>query len=245
MLGSVYMDTKRMGCIAVLIVFGALLVTSTQFSGFNYCSAVTTWIDNFEDDDISDWTVELGDFSTADGTCRGQEETNALRHDSSCFQGNWSFDTLGSVYVTLLAGVTKDGVATSCYTLHVSRYKIKLLISSGWVSTELANWDPPEAITGWQHFDVTRDVDGRFAIYVNGTEQLAATDTRYMTANYFVFYCYKNGAIDNVVINDDNGGGLPAPPAMPGFPLVAIGLGLLIPITTVLVVRRRKSVKTQ
>lgn len=240
------MDTKRIGWIAVLIVFGALMVTSTQLSGFNYCSAITTWTDNFDDGDISDWIVELGAFSAADGTCRGQEETNALKHESQCFQGNWSFDTLGAVYITLMAGVTKDGIATSCYTLHVSRFKIELLISSGWVSTELGNWDPLERITGWQHFDVTRDADGRFTIYVNGTERLTATDTRYMTANYFVFYCYQNGAIDNVVINDEIGGaGLPAPVAIPGFPIVAIGMGLLIPICTVLVVRRRRSVNAQ
>ena len=246
MLGSVYMDTKRLGCLAVLVVLGALVITSSQTSGFNYCSALTTWTDNFDDGEFGDWTVELGSFTIIDGVLTGQEDTNALRHDSVCFVGNWSFDALGSVYVSFLAGTTKDGVSTSCYCLHKTSTRIELLLSTGWVNTQLGTWKSPNTMSGWQHFDVTRNDEGRFDIYLNGTKVFDVTNTRFMTSSYFVFYCFANGALDNVTINDVKGGmGVPVSPAILGVGLAAICLGLLVPISLVLYIRHRKPEKTQ
>ncbi|MHA2427442.1 MAG: hypothetical protein ACXADB_05400, partial [Candidatus Hermodarchaeia archaeon] len=77
-------------------------------------------------------------------------------------------------------------------------------------------------------------------------------DTTHSVSTYFVYYCNDDCAIDNIVIDESagttpppNGPGTSIPPGIPGFPLVAIGLGLLLTIALVLVTRRRSAGKTE
>ncbi len=249
------MDVKRFSSIVFLILIGLVFLTTAQINEQNYCSAAVVWTDNFEDGDISDWTVELGTFSVADGSLRGSGATNAIRHASATAYGTWSFDAeivgMSSVYVSFLAGETSGGIATSCYCLRINRFDMQLLQSTNYQNTLLNTYDPAENIAGWLHIEVIRDASGHFTISVNGTLQLEATDTTHGSSNYFVYYCNADCAIDDIEINDSsgtttptNGTETPAPPGIPGFPFAAICLGLLIPLSLVLINRRRNAGKT-
>jgi hypothetical protein len=67
-----------------------------------------------------------------------------------------------------------------------------------------------------------------------------------MISSYFVFYCFADGGLDNVTINDINGGmGSPISPAILGVGLAAICIGLLAPTSLVLYLRHRKQEKAQ
>jgi hypothetical protein len=253
------MDVKRFSFIGFLIVIGALFLLSSPIEGRNYCSAALVWTDNFNDGDFSDWTVESGTFSVADGSLRGSDSANAIRHDSSTAQGTWTFDielvSTSSVYVSFLAGETSGGIATSCYCLRITEADMRLLESTNYQNTLLDRYNPVESIAGWQHIDITRDASGEFLIYVNDTLQLEASDTNHGTSNYFVFYCNPGCAIDNIVISDSVDIEPPttpttpttptsdtesaSPPGIPGFPFAAITLGLLIPLLLVLFMRHR------
>ena len=250
------MDVKRFSSIVSLILITTILVTATQVGNQNHCKAIVVWTDDFADGDISDWTVELGTFSAADQTLRGIGATNAIRHASATASGTWTFDIeivgMGSVYVSFLAGETSGGIATSCYCLRVNRFDMQLLESTNYHNTLLDVYDPAENLEGWINIQITRDVNGYFAISVNGTQQIEATDSTHGTSNYFVFYCNTDCALDNIEINDSagttttpTGTETPIPPGIPGFPLAAIGLGLLLPIALVLINRRRQAGKTE
>ncbi len=249
------MDVKRFSSIVCLVFIAALLLTNTQSKELNHCNAAVVWTDNFEDGDISDWTVELGTFTATDGSLRGVGATNAIRHGSATASGTWSFDTeivgMGSVYVSFLAGETSGGIATSCYCLRINRFDMQLLESTNYQNTLLDSYDPAENIAGWVHIEITRDLSGQFSISVNGTAQLEATDTTHGASNYFVYYCNIDCALDNIEIDDSTGTTTtptgtesPIPPGIPGFPFAAIGLGLLLPISLVLINRRRQAGNT-
>jgi hypothetical protein len=250
------MDVKRFSSIVFLLLVGALFLWGIHFSEQNSCIAAVVWIDNFSDGDINDWTVELGTFSVADETLRGVGATNAIRHASATASGTWTFDIeivgMGSVYVSFLAGETSGGIATSCYCLRINRFDMQLLQSTNYQNTLLDEYDPTESIEGWVHIEITRTAVGQCSISVNGTEQITANDATHGTSNFFVFYCNVDCAIDNIEIDDaagttttTNGTETPVPPGIPGFPLAAIGLGLLIPIALVLVNRRRNAGTTE
>lgn len=250
------MDVKRFSSIVCLMLIAALFLTTTQINGQAFCTATVVWSDDFEDGDISDWTLALGTFSVADGTLRGTESTNAISHASTTAYGTWSFDTeivgFSSVYVSFLAGeISGGGISTSCYCLRINQFDMELLESTNYQNTVLDSYDPTESMEGWLHIEITRSANGAFVILVNGTAQMDATDTTHSTSTYFVFYCTNDCAIDNVEIDESagtttppNGPGTSIPPGIPGFPLAAIGLGLLIPLALVLVTRRRSAGKT-
>jgi hypothetical protein len=57
-------------------------------------------------------------------------------------------------------------------------------------------------ISGWYHFDITRDSEGRFFVYINGTLQMEGVDNTHTTSEYFGFYSRPGPAIDNIVVSD-------------------------------------------
>jgi hypothetical protein len=251
------MDVKRFSSIVCLILISALFLTTTQINGQSHCTAAVVWSDNFEDGDISDWTLAIGAFSVADGTLRGTDSANAISHASTTAYGTWTFDIeivdFSSVYVNILAGeISGGGISTSCYCLRINQFDMELLESTNYQNTQLDSYDPAESLEGWLNIEIVREATGQFAISVNGTQQMAATDTTHSASTYFVFYCNDDCAIDNIEIDESagtspppNGPGTSTPPGIPGFPLAAIGLGLLIPIALVLVTRSRSTDKTE
>jgi hypothetical protein len=237
------------------MLLGLLLLSSLQPDGSTRCQATVVWNDNFNDTDYNGWTLELGSFTAADGSLRGVGATNALRHDTATTQGTWSFDVQilpqTSAYITLFGEVVLSGIVDECYTIRINQFGIDLRQSTDWTNTYLDQVSFADSIAGWQQLDVTRDGNGQFYVYLNGTPWLEGIDTTHDSASYFVFYCTNNAALDNVVVSDTvdiqpttGPGGTDTQPApIPGFPLVAVAIGLLLPLTVVLLQRYRITAK--
>ena len=60
------MNFKRFSSIGFLLLIGVFFLSTVNLDEHNYCVAAIVWSDNFEDGDISDWTLELGTFSVGD-----------------------------------------------------------------------------------------------------------------------------------------------------------------------------------
>ena len=246
------MNVKRFSSIGFLLLIAAFLLATVCLNEQNYCTAAVVWSDNFEDGEISDWTLELGTFSVGDGSLRGSDGANAISHASSMAYGSWTFDTeivgMSAVYVSFIAGEISNGISTSCYCLRINRFDMRVLESTNYQNTVLATYDPAENIEGWLHIEITRSASGNFIILVNDTQQFDVTDTTHGSSNYFVFYCNANCAIDNIEIDDSvdattppNSPQTPVPPGIPGFPIAAISIGLVVSLSLAVIFRRRKA----
>jgi hypothetical protein len=250
------MNVNRFSSIGLLLLIGVFFLSAVCLNEQNYCAAAVVWADNFEDGDISDWTVELGTFSVNDGSLRGSGATNAISHASTIAYGSWTFDAeitgMSSVYVSFLADEISGGISTSCYCLRINRFDMQLLESTNYHNTMIGLYDPADTIAGWLHIEISRSASGHFTISVNGTQQIAITDTTHSASTFFVFYCNTDCALDNIEINNSagtttppNGTQTPVPPGIPGFPIAAIALGLVVPLSLVLISRRRKARNNQ
>ena len=245
------MGVNRFSCIVLLIFLGLTFLSTLQHEGMMGCRAAVVWNDNFNDADYNGWTLELGSFNAVDGSLRGVDVTNAIRHDTATTTGTWSFDVQivpqSSAYITLFAQVVSAGIADDCYTIRINQFGIDLRESTDWTNTYLDQASFADPINGWQQLDVTRDGSGQFYVFINGTQRLEGTGTSHDTATYFVLYCTNTAAFDNIVVSDTidivpttgPGGTGTQPSTIPGFPLAGIILGLVIPVTVVLLLRRR------
>ena len=57
-------------------------------------------------------------------------------------------------------------------------------------------------ILGWKHFTITRQDNGQFYIYMNGTLACGFKDNQHTTCNQFCFASYPGPAIDNIVVSN-------------------------------------------
>ena len=55
---------------------------------------------------------------------------------------------------------------------------------------------------GWQHFDITRDQDGRTLVYLNGEQIHDYIDNSFSNSEYFYILTYEDSAFDNIVVRD-------------------------------------------
>ncbi|MFX1579108.1 MAG: hypothetical protein ACFFBJ_05630 [Promethearchaeota archaeon] len=58
-------------------------------------------------------------------------------------------------------------------------------------------------ILGWKHFIITREDDGQFYIYMNGTLACGFKDNQHQTCKEFVFASGPGPAIDNIKVYDE------------------------------------------
>lgn len=106
-----------------------------------------------------------------------------------------------------------------------------------------STWNP-SSLHGWQNITITRDNTGAFAFSVNGTSRITATDNTHTTSQVFGWTCDPWSAIDNVIVNelvddgDGDGNGDGGPP-IPGFPVIAIAVGISTSLIIGVVYRRR------
>lgn len=215
-------------------------------------NAAVVWSDDFNDGNYVGWTVDLGNYMVVDNYLKGQSTTNAIYHPSTIITGTWSFDVYfpgylgGASIVFFMANQTARGFPDFSYQIKVSRGAIELKKNSGWIRHALDNYYPTSAVKGWQHIDVTRDSNGAFCVYVNGSLKLQAVDTEMNFSSYFLFYCEEDEGIDNIRVSntidvsptDDTNETTP-PPGIPGFPWIGIALGIIIAMSILLIKRRR------
>jgi hypothetical protein len=94
---------------------------------------------------------------------------------------------------------------------------------------------------------VTRNITGYFHVWVNGVHRIQAQHNGHTTSVYFLVLMIEGGYIDNIEVYDgiltlppDDGNGTIPPPQIPGFPALAIVLGLVSALTIGVFYQRRR-----
>ncbi|MFX1299351.1 MAG: hypothetical protein ACFFAL_00875 [Promethearchaeota archaeon] len=215
------------------------------------CIANGAWDDDFDDSDYFGWTVLNGTYSAlnqvleANGT--SINEWHNIYHESSVAYGFWSFDILANdtggglnfILVSFLADELAPPQANwlnpnNGYTLELnSRDRFIELIpwTGGSPDTQIGHWDAP-ALLGWQHVNITRNSDGLFNVYINGTLRIEGTDNTYTTSSFFGWCSKRQIALDNIIVNELV---IIPPPPIP-IELILIGAGAMVVIIVVIIV---------
>ena len=237
------MATNRMKLVALSF---ALVIVCSVVPGVESPVAITrvatvdqiqlsavVWSDNFEDHDISDWTiyglngttlpfdVVPGNFSAEDGVLRanGTELAWSIAvRNSSVAYGTWMFDvdvteTYGHdiviVFLQLVWNLEVwgiDGYFIRIWTGDQPRLQAATSYASGSpIGRSLEWWEPyyyEEGFLGWKNFIITREPDGQFYVYINGTLALSHKDNRHTSCEEFHFGTNPGPAIDNIIVSD-------------------------------------------
>jgi len=253
----------------LMVFVGAVLLLCSTMLGPFPCSADEVWSDDFDDGNFDGWTVfgldaasepprrvDVGFISAADNTLRatggGMSYFSIASHPSSVTIGTWSFD----VYVTGRSGMSKTFVGFMNAALPPSEsalgydigidlplFRFVLLKWVGYDYYELGEYAPEGGITDkWWHIDVTRDADGHFYVYANGTLAMEVVDTEVTTSEYFRFASESGPALDNIIVSDTIDIEPPPPPEDPFYIqpwfLAAASAAVVLVIGTVWMRRR-------
>jgi len=214
------------------------------------CKAATVWSDDFNDGNYSGWTVESGMFSAEEKNLNPllDGDSNIIYHSSLVAKGTWSFDA----YFTAFGG----GAAEFMLTMDNYGYElempyanmIQLYRMAGPDQVRVVYYTFQKSLSGWQHFDITRDSKGRLCIYHNGTlviDIVDIVDTSYSESQFFVYIALNSGqAIDNIVVS--NTVDIEPPPQIPFYMqtwfltiLAIVGVVMVVAVFTVFLGRRK------
>ena len=188
-----------------------------------------------------------GNFSAADSTLRATGEPanvkdtlwNLAEHPSSVAYGTWSFDVNAMdipehhFYVFFMINDWETfPESTYGYCIYISpkdaEFKLmKLAGDARFIKIPLDRYQfDLAAFSGWQHIDVTRDTDGQFYVYINGTLRLEAVDTEITTSTNFRFGSETGPALDNVIVSDTVD--ITPAPATPEWLTISIGVPVVL-----------------
>ncbi|MFX1483966.1 MAG: hypothetical protein ACFFCP_12365 [Promethearchaeota archaeon] len=172
------------------------------------------------------YTSVPGNFSVEDGALRanGTGEVWSIANTSSkVAYGTWTFDVdvvasynheivipflmlkwtlvdwgIDCYFLQIVTGVYEDDPqprlqAGKTYAANINRHREVVWFGSYAYDDML----------GWKHFIITREDNGQFYVYMNGTLALGFKDNQHTTCNEFVFSTGPGPAIDNIVIYDN------------------------------------------
>ncbi len=239
-----------------LMIGAIVLLFSTLFSA-NTSSAAIVWQDDFNDGNYNGWSVYAGDFGITSNQLIATGSGGIwsfIRYPSNTAYGYWSFDVLSEdapqnhTYVYIISPDTVTNyrlcIWTGSYAGWATGPGVSLLKQSGGSTVSIADWFTG-SLSGLHSYNVTRDSQGSFNIYVDGTLRITVLDNDITTSIYFRFGAQENSGIDNVVVGDFSSTGTGTgtstpPPPIPGFPLFAILLAVPLALSLAIVIRRRK-----
>jgi hypothetical protein len=203
--------------LSMLILSGNSLITSAEgsFSGI-------VWTEDFEDGTYApEWTVMEGDYSASEYFLKaGNDKLQyyTINRTSTITSGTWSFDVFFDGYVSMGNYLRVIPISSGPISPQSGLY---LSIENGYGFTqwydgfELNNWIDYEYISfcydnsfdfqntfNWHHIDITRDISGKFNVFVNGTLILQAIDSTHQSSENFIFNSKWNHAIDNITVDD-------------------------------------------
>jgi len=239
--------TISLGILLILSI--PTLIQSPVISHYNNISSsvfsAEVWSDNFNDEDISDWSVWgwnttdaekfVGNYTLTNGALRTQGE-NTTRFDHACqitANATWSFDvdcvnTSESHFsIAFFAGIPTNEtlnmpyeygilVVTGVFGAFDTEFVLYRRNAGSLTLSNIIGRYNLETVTGWHHIDVTRDEVGHFYAYFNGTLGISGSDGFYDNAEYFSFYARGGPAIDNLVVTDEFYDPLPPVVSYPG-----------------------------
>ncbi|MFW9894083.1 MAG: hypothetical protein ACFFFO_17905 [Candidatus Thorarchaeota archaeon] len=213
------------------------------------------------DTSTNPWNSTTGNITAEDNTMRVYSEdwwSEAYRTSNVAY-GSWAFDvycvdTLNErSYIAFISGspplIPEDldfpfeyGIITVVgqYESHSSAFLLYRRPSESPYLSVIGSYDVAE-VSGWYHINITRDLDGNFEVYFNGTLGITVTDTTHTTCDLFTFTAEVGYALDNIVV-------VPIPTTTPtppdGIPdmtlLLVVGGGIAVVVILVAVVKLRK-----
>ena len=210
------MNKKNLKIIYDFILILTLFISAKGFSAY---LTTTVWSDNFDDGNYDDWTVLAGSVSASTNVLRVTSSGYAVIYrNSTTVTGTWRFDLdmTDNPDDVQICFITKniDGVyVRDNYLVENNadddgfRFVRWIWTGSSMSPLILDEYDVTGGLTGWYHFDITRDGSGRMFVYINDTLVMQAVDTTHSTASCFVFNVPiapsgTGPAIDNVIVSD-------------------------------------------
>jgi len=190
-----------------LVIIIAIIISSF-LSG---CSSVEddsiVWSDDFEDGELDGWDVwwQKGIYSIDDGILTIKTGGD-LYHESSVLNGTWSFD----LFLDDNSDTTHEFRFTEG-TYNFQNLEVKQAENTQiWVTTQRddgeaipSHVDLGKKLSGWHHFDITREESGMIKIYLDGEFILEHFDDREFDAEKLVvMYCCSGPVLDNLVVRD-------------------------------------------
>ena len=164
------------------------------------------WSEDFEDGDLDEWEVFYqGNFIVDNGVMSSRAEGD-IYHLSNVLFGTWSFD----LYIDSTPGLIREVQFTEGGT----NYQMISIRNSPntqiWVSTQMDPNEPESSfidlgkiLTGWHHFEVTRDESRWIKVYMDGQFQIEHFDDRAFDVESLVVYtCCSGPVLDNLIVRD-------------------------------------------
>ena len=259
------MISKKTRSVSLLCVsLGLCLCLLSALRGIPATDALTVWSDNFNDGNTVNWTIHTGGFTASNNYLQGSTaDTNHISHASTEARGTWSFDLhinplvqTENTAVFFIASDLNPGnndFPSDGYSIEIGYGWIGLADAFGLVRYEndvrnpMDTYQPPGSQAGF-HFDITRGDDDHIYVYINDTMVMDRLNIVHDTStHFFILSTGTERWVDNIVVDDDpldtgdGNGGNGEPPPIPGFPAVAITVGIVSALTIGVLYRRRQS----
>ncbi len=165
------------------------------------------WTEDFDDENLEDWETwwQEGDFFVENGVLTSTVGGD-LKHESSVLFGTWSFDLL----LDENTGSTHEFRFTEG-TFNFQNMEIKQYQNTQiWITTQRDGaepiqtfWDLGEKLTGWHHFDITKEESGLIKVYLDGELLFGHYDERsFDCVSLVIMYCCSGPVLDNLVAQD-------------------------------------------
>ena len=193
----------------------AIFLTSALLVG---CSSIETppdstivWSDDFEDGDLDGWfehpTHASDIFFVEEGALAFGQEGGFIGHSSNVLYGTWSFDIyLIDKIGRNLAGMRFTEGVTNDQNIFIDNMpNTQVIIFNQFDTTDPQekSVDLGERVTGWHHFDITKDENNVIRVYMDGDFLLELFDDRpYETERIYLFASFEGPAFDNIVVSD-------------------------------------------
>lgn len=166
------------------------------------------WSDDFEDGDAEGWETwwREGPYTVKRGELTFTGEGGDVAHSSDVLYGTWSFD----IYIGEPAEISHE----VRFTEGVYNYQLLEIRHAPdtqvWLSTQQdpnepnsSSVDLGEQLSGWHHFDTTKEQSGLIQVYLDGEKILEHLDELPFDVIKLTFYaCCEGPALDNVVVRD-------------------------------------------
>ena len=250
---------KNQLVLSQLVVLGLFLCLCSALISIPAVDAVLVWSETFGAGTLPpEWTVIEGSFSCSNNRLEtGTGIWHAAYRASTVAEGEWRFDahyeTVAGMFVWFMAQDT-TGVGgdrpNNGYGIQVSRFDNMIRLVRHVSGSESYMGYQAMTASNDYSFIVTRDSSGEFNVWIDGVHAFSATHTGLTTSAYFLVVVVDPGNyVDNIFVYDeittfppDGGNGTDGtPPPIPGFPLVAIAVGVVSALTIGVLYRRRQT----